>query len=266
MNPVIFDQADLPLEDLAAVGLVKNGQPVLEAEDLTALLSGRRTQMLRLENLEHGGMKIASLQAKLSLITGTDGKPELVLHPEYIRSTAPTYLTDTESEALESGEEKSLEKDIVDENGQRKRVLVEFDKDTKQFLQTDEDKVRAPDEINGYPLTPDQKAKFKRGEVIEVPDGTKVQYTATSRDGIRANRIGLIASILLDGGISYLLFHGLKTLTNYSADFQEVPLSDAYLNTLAKAQTQEMDDEEESNVLSTPAGQQSRGYNRSSAR
>jgi hypothetical protein len=263
MNLKIFDEADVPLGDLAAIGLVKNDRLILDRPDMDALLSGRRTDMLRLENLGHAGMKIASLNAKLSLKSGPEGRPELLLHPVYLRSVRPDYLTDTESESLEKGEEVSIEKNIIDHNGQRKRVLIEFDRETNQFLETDEDKLRAPDEINGIPLPPEQKQKFRRGEQVEVEDGTKLQYTATNRDGIRANRIGLIASVLLDGGISYLLFHGLRTLRNYSSDFQEIPLGDAYMDTLSKMQDQQ---QENDFGLSMPHGQHTRGYHRTGSR
>ncbi|WCT13317.1 DUF4099 domain-containing protein [Mucilaginibacter jinjuensis] len=239
MSPEIFDEADLPLEDLAAIGLVADGRLKLEEADLKALLSGRRTQMLSLKNLEYADIKITSLNAKISLVPGINGNPELMIHPTYLRSTAPKYLTEEESWALETGDELSLEKDIVDENGQKKRVLIEFDRETNQFLETDEEKVQAPDEINGHPLTPEQKAKFKRGKEIEVSDGTKVQYTATNRNGIRANRLSLIASIVFDGGISYLLFHGIKALVGQKHNAASSTQSEGYQETVQKMQQQQ---------------------------
>jgi len=264
MNTELFNAADLPLDELAAVGLMAGDRILLGESDLKALLSGRRTDLMTLENLEMGDLKIASLNAKLSLVTGVDGKPELLLHPTYLRSIPPTYLNDNEIEALETGEDTMLEKEIVDNNGQRKRVLVEFDPETKQFLETDEDKLQAPDEVNGYPLTPEQKAKFKRGEEIEVPDGTRLKHSATTRDGIRANRIALIASIIFDGGVSYLLFHGIKALTGERHDAHSAELSPAYESTLQAAREQQ--DEEPAPVLSLSGNQEQRRYTRSSAR
>jgi hypothetical protein len=242
MNTVIFDEADLPLHDLGSVGLVTDGRVLLEEADLKALLSGRRTQLIRMENLEFAGIKIASLNAKLSLATGADGKPELLIHPTYLRSTAPAYLTEAESWALETGDEISLEKDIVDVNGQKKRVLIEFDRETNQFLETDEEKLQSPDEINGHPLTPEQKAKYKRGQEVEVPDGTKIKYTAATREGIRANRITLIASIVFDGGISYLLFHGIKALLGQKHDAASTEQSQGFKNALNEMKKQQAEE------------------------
>lgn len=239
MNNEIFNEADLPLDDLAAIGIVSNGRVLLEEADLKALLSGRRTQMLTLKNLEYADIKIASLKAKISLVSGADGKPELMIHPMYLRSKAPEYLSEEESWSLETGDEISLEKEIVDNKGKKKRVLVEFDRETNQFLETDEEKLEAPEEINGQPLTAEQKAKFKRGQEVEVPDGTKVQYTATNRNGIRANRRALIASIIFDGGISYLLFHGIKALVGQVHNAASAELSQDYQDTLQKMKEQQ---------------------------
>ncbi|OKS88808.1 DUF4099 domain-containing protein [Mucilaginibacter polytrichastri] len=264
MNDQIFKEAELPFHDLGLVGLISGDRVLLEEADLKALLSGRRTQLIQLENLEFAGIKIASLKAKLSLVTGADGKPELLVHPTYLRSTAPTYLTEEESWALETGDELSLEKDIIDANGQKKRVLIEFDRETNQFLETDEEKVEAPDEINGYPLTPDQKAKYKRGQEVEVPDGTKVKYTATTREGIRANRIALIASIVFDGGITYLLFHGIKALIGQKHDAASTEQSQGYKDTVE--QMKKAQEKEPAPELDLSGEENDRDYKRRSTR
>lgn len=53
MNNEVFNEVDLPLEDLSAIGLIAEGRIKLEEADRKALLSGRRTQMLKLENLDY---------------------------------------------------------------------------------------------------------------------------------------------------------------------------------------------------------------------
>jgi hypothetical protein len=264
MNPQIFDLADLPLEDLAAIGLARDKELLLEQADLKALLSGRRTQMLKLENLEFAGMKIASLKAKLQLVTRADGKPELLLHPAYLHSIKPRYLSDEEAEALESGEKVSFEKNIVDGSGQRKRVLFEFDPETKQFLQTDLDKVIAPEKVNNEPLTGEQKERFRRGLEIELKDGTKLRYTAATREGIRANRIALIASIVFDGGISFLLFHSIKALVGQLHDARSTEQSEGYQEALEEMEQQQ--EEEPLPQLQLISGGLDTGNNRGNGR
>jgi hypothetical protein len=261
----MFEEGDLPLDDLAEIGLFRDGRVLLEEADLKALLSGRRTQMLELEDLEFAGMKIASLKAKLSLVTGADGKTDLLLHPEYLRSIPPRYLTDTEAEELENGEVSSFEKTIVDHEGQKKNVLVEFDPETRQYVTTDTDKLEAPEAVNDQPLTAEQKAKFRKGKEVELPDGTKVQYTVTTREGIRANRIMLIASVVFDGGISFMLYHGLKALFGQQHNAASAELGEGYESALDKMKSQQ--DEEPAPELKLGGNKENnRGYGRTSSR
>src|ERR1700744_518591 len=101
MTREIFQEKDLPWKDLNQIGLYKNGNLNLDKDDLKVLLSGRRTEMLRLENLNTEGLHISSLDAKLSVRQNESGKLELLLHPIYREPEVPQYLTDTEAEALE---------------------------------------------------------------------------------------------------------------------------------------------------------------------
>ena len=55
------------MEELESIGLAKWGKLLLDEDDLQALLRGRRTDMLRLENLRFEGLHIAQLDTKLSL-------------------------------------------------------------------------------------------------------------------------------------------------------------------------------------------------------
>ena len=45
-----------------------------------------------------------------------------------------------------------------------------------------------------------------------MPDGTAFQYTAVKKEGMRSNKLHLIASLIMDGGVSFILYkllHGL---------------------------------------------------------
>ena len=68
------------MEELQKLGLAQNGRVELDQDDLEAMLSGRRTDMLRLENLSSDGMRIDVLDAKLSLREQPKGGLELLLH------------------------------------------------------------------------------------------------------------------------------------------------------------------------------------------
>jgi hypothetical protein len=208
----IYNLRDLPMADLQRIGLAKNWQLMLDDDDLTALLSGRRTDMLRLENLQADGLQIPALDAKLSLRPNASGNLELLVHPIYKEIEAPYYLTAEEAEQLEKGEKVNIDKIIVEKEGNAKEVLVEFDRDTNEFIITDTEKVLAPEEINGLPLTPQQKERYRKGQEVETADGTTIQYSANEKHGVRSDKLALLASILIDGGVSYVLFKGLHAL------------------------------------------------------
>ena len=202
------------MADLERIGLAKNGRLSLDEDDLNALLSGRRTDMLRLENLQADGIHIPALDAKLSLRPNAAGDLELLVHPIYKEIEPPYFLTAEEAQQLEKGEQVNIDKVIVDKEGNAKEVLVEFDRETNEFIITDTEKILAPEEINGLPLTPEQKERYRKGKEVETADGTTIQYAAKEKQGIRSDRLALIASVLIDGGVTYLLFKGLNALFN----------------------------------------------------
>ena len=114
---------------------------------------------------------------------------------------------------LEKGDIVNLQKMIFDDEGHAKEVLVEFDKDTKEFIITDTEKIQAPGRVNGVPLTEEQKEKYRKGKEVQVDqDGTTLQYSGTEKQGMRSDKLALIASILIDGGVSYMLYKGLNAL------------------------------------------------------
>jgi hypothetical protein len=202
----VFKQQDIPYAELKRVGL-----PQLKDEDLNALLSGGRTGIVRLKNFEEDGIKVMNLDAKLSLRQNEHGGIDLLYHPIYREVTEPEYLTDQEADKLMKGEIASLDK-VISIDGKNKEVLIEFDRDTNEFIITDTEHIFAPDLVNDEELSPEQKLRFKKGKEVELADGTKFRYTNTDPSGLRSNKLHLVASIIVDGGLSYLLYKGLKAL------------------------------------------------------
>lgn len=210
----IFTAQDLPMEDLSKLGLAPGGRLQMDEDDVQALLTGRRTDMLRLENLYLDGFHLPALDAKLSLRRDPEGNVGLLAHPIYKQPQPPAYLTDIEAEKLEKGELVNVQKTIADGEGDKREVLVEFDRETNEFIIVDTEQVTTPEAINGIPLTAAQKERYRKGQEIETGDGTRVQYSATDKRGIRSDRLKLIASLLIDGGITYMVFKGLNAIFN----------------------------------------------------
>jgi hypothetical protein len=238
----VFNQQELPMEALEKIHLAKDGELLLDKDDLNALLAGRRTDMLRMEDLELDGVLIKELDAKLSLQLQPDGSLKLLFHPIRLEPEVPSFLTSTQAEMLEKGDVINLQKMIFDDEGHAKEVLIEFDKDTNEFIITDTEKIQAPDAVNGIPLTEEQKEKYRKGKEVKVEDdGTTFQYSGTEKQGMRSDKLALIASILIDGGVSYILYKALHALLgdkekkdekrgvgkNYHAAFQDMQKQEA---------------------------------------
>jgi hypothetical protein len=227
----VFEVEDIPVAEFENIGLSKDGRISLAEHDLKALLSGGRTDLLRLHDLEDGDVKIMNLDAKLSLQRNQQGGIDLLIHPVYREMMTPAYVTDDEAEKLSTGELSTLDK-IVEIDGRKKEVLIEFDKDTQEFVITDTERILSPDLVNNQELTPEQKLRFKKGKEVELPDGTKLRFSATAAEGIRSNRLHLIASLLLDGGISYILYKGLKAMSDKKEDKVTEDYSRGYFQAL----------------------------------
>jgi hypothetical protein len=229
----VFKPQDIPLKDLEKIGLMKDGQFNLTGHDLEALMAGRRTGMLTLHNLSGDGVKIAAIDAKLSLALNPKGKAELLLHPVYKEAVYPEYLTDVEAEKLQNGTAVNIEKIITGKDGKKLDALIEYDPETKEFIITDTENILAPDLVNNEKLTPEQKLNFQKGKEVGISDGTFFQYTANDEQGVRSNRLAFIASIIVDGGLSYLLYAGLKALLHKDRDdVQAAYQSDDYKKAL----------------------------------
>lgn len=206
-----YKEKDLPLKEMEAIGLASNGKLNISAENLNALLSGNRTELVRLNNLSSEGVNIKELDAKLSLNPNAAGKLNLLLHPIYKSAQAPNVLDKTEIEDLKNGTVNNVLKE-VGEGELKKTVFVEFDKETNEFIKVDSSKVIAPESVNDQLLTQAQKKRFKEGQEIELPDGTSLQATGKNNKALLSNRSMLILSVMLDGGLSYMILKGIKAL------------------------------------------------------
>ena len=241
MHQIILNENELPMRELETVGLAAGGQLLLNEDDLQALLSGRRTSLLQLHDLEAENIKIKSLDAKISLKRNPSGIAELMIHPVYRKPVTPGFLDDFEAGQLEKGELPSLLKITKDNKGNKKEVLVEYDKDTREFIVSDTEKILAPDMVNGEFLTAAQKENYRKGKEVQLPDGTRFNYSAADTHGIRSNKIALIASLLVDGGLSYMVYRGLNALFNQKRDEAEAAkLSPAYFNAVKDMEGQRM--------------------------
>jgi hypothetical protein len=265
MQTANLNVRDLPVEDLRELGLFMEGEIALPKKDIDALLSGMRTGLVRLNDINHNGIEIKEMSVKLSLTKNAQGKAELLVHPVYKQSNLPSIISRQEGDDLLTGLKANLIKETT-ENGQPKKLMVEYDWDTREYIVTDTSRLRVPDMINGMSLTPYQKERFSNGRQIEMPDGTTFQASSTTPDGIRSNRLALVVSLLMDGGLSYLLLTGLKAMVGDRGLLpQKDERNENYQKALQAAAVQKSVNKssEERTSAVTNNSEYSRGYGRS---
>jgi hypothetical protein len=239
MNLISYNENKLPIKDLETIGLAAGGQLLLNVDDLKALLSGRRTSLLQLHDLEAENVHIKSLDAKISLKPDENGKLDLLIHPVYRKAVTPSFLEDNEAQLLQKGEVENYQKITIDDQGNKKELLVEYDPETREFIVSDTEKILAPDMVNGEFLTAAQKENYRKGKQVELPDRTVFNYSGMDTHGIRSNKMALIASVLIDGGLSYVLYKGLNALFNRKRDQKSAEkLSPGYYNAVKDMENQ----------------------------
>lgn len=200
------------MEDFQKLGLFEDGHFKIHPLDLQELAAGRRTDFIDLKNLNHDGMKIESLKAKLSLFKNENGKYSLRVHPVYLEPQKHSLLSNEEVNSLINNECENIIKSYVDDKGKNQKMIIEFDKETNEFVSLNTNRMLIPDKANNQELSPVQKERLKEGEAVELEDGTVIQNSPTAKKGFRSNASYLILSILVDGGISYLVIEGAAAL------------------------------------------------------
>jgi hypothetical protein len=257
-NP--FNVDELPVEEMETLGIIDpDGTYDISQEDVEALLAGRRTGLIRLNELQAGGFRIEHLDAKLSLSREPDGKATIKLHPIYKNPVKPELLKDDEAQALISGKQTVIQK--IKAGQSKYGIVFEYDEDTRDFISYDPAHVLAPDKINGYKLTESQKEDFKKGFKVELPDGTELEHSATDPKGVRSDRAALIFSVLIDGGISYLLIRGIRHLLN-----SDKTQRDGQTPAFQKAQAEMEKHQAKKSQGTNQSDEENRGYSKTRAR
>jgi hypothetical protein len=242
MNKPLFKENELPMAELEKIGLAENGRLKLSSEDKNALLAGGRTELLRLHDLIADNYRIDQMDAKVSFARNATGTVELKLHPIYHEADYPAGLTDLEAQDLQNGQRVAVYKKLKDQNSAEKEYLFEYDPQTREFIKTDTGKILVPDLVNGETLSEKQRADFRLGKEVQLADGTQFRYTGVDQNAIRANRLALIASLLTDGGITYMLLQGLKALDGLRNNSPEsVAFSKGYYKSIEDMKNQEAD-------------------------
>src|SRR5690349_10070859 len=144
-----FNEKELPLKELQQLGLYKDGKLLLNEADMHGLLSGRRTDLIRLENLQGEGIHIKEMDTKLSLRQ----------HPIYNIAPKHPLLTELEMQQLQDGQLSNIRKSFTGADGKEEAWVIEYDRETREYISYDPGIVQAPDRIGQHLLTEEEKKK-----------------------------------------------------------------------------------------------------------
>lgn len=179
-----FTIDDLSENDLTKIGLSKNDIRQLPKVTYNALMSGGRTTLMRITKNENGTSK--EIDAKISLSKKENGETQIHLHPVNAIAQNVFNLGADQTEALESGKKKFIKTTHV-VNGEEKKLLVYFDKDTNEYIGIEKNKIKPPEKINGQELSPKQQQDLKDGKEITI-DKNKFRLDPTHETGIRSSQ------------------------------------------------------------------------------
>lgn len=239
---------NLPLDELQVLGLYKDGKLNISSQNIEALLAGRRTELVSLEAIDIDGIQVQKLEAKLSLNHDNNGVAHLHIHPIYNQPQLHPLLTTLESNALINGQKHVISKLHRSKDDNIMTVNIEYDKETKEFVSYDPSRIPEIHQVNGITISKSQQEDFRKGNLVELHDGTKFQHSATDSQGILSDRKRLILSIILDGGLSYLIFRELKNLRD-SKQKQTEGLTKGYNESLAKLILADKDDNQKDKTV-----------------
>ncbi len=208
----LFNELELPMEALQTLNLSKQGRVTIDNDNLEAMFAGRRSSLIEINDIQLENVRIARLEAKLSLHRDETGEVELLIHPIY-RNPQGHHLLDSEVQMqLVEGEKDNHVVEVETGEDRTQTMVIEYDKDTREFLNYDAANVHAPSHINGEELDQGQQQAYRRGEPVSIYDDTTVQYRASEPKGILANTEKVILTFKEDNSDEHVMLSGIKNL------------------------------------------------------
>lgn len=90
--------------------------------------------------------------------------------------------------------------------------ILEFDDTAKSFNVIESGKIDRIKSVNGHSLTEEEKLELKEGNEISINGDTKLKVSPSKSSPLESNKKLLLLSMMLDGGMSFVLIKGFELL------------------------------------------------------
>lgn len=172
-----FRENDIPYADLQKIGISKSDVLSLSKNNLEALLSGKRTELLHLNCTDAKGEKF-DINAKISLYRKEDNSVGVKIHPVRQNILNDIGLKEKDINKLKDG-------DIISKSINNEKYLIQLDKETNELLRTKQKSIIIPSYILNEQINSKQKETLKNGGIIELNSGDKVRLDLNSVNGVK---------------------------------------------------------------------------------
>ncbi|MEI6950256.1 DUF4099 domain-containing protein [Paraflavisolibacter sp. H34] len=206
-----FEAQELPFDQFKQIGFDRDRVLKLPSVELSALLSGRRTSLIHIKEIQvEGGGVIPDLDVKLSLGRNPDGAAVLRYHPVLNEPPNVFNLSAEEMEDLVQNRRDTLEKEFTWSNGRRENFLVQYDPETREFVGKPISDIVLPRQINNITLTEGQREDWCHGRTVEV-GGEKIRLDLRNVLGFS----GKASTFVLDNGLKISVAGLLQEVEKY---------------------------------------------------
>lgn len=179
-----FRESDIPYKDFEKIGYGREKILAMGKEDLEQLLSGKRTSLKPISNIE-GISANLNIQAKFSLERKRDGTVVLKVHPVREQINNDIKLSVHELNKVKDG-------NIITKKIDGERYLVQLDKENNELLKVKEKDIMIPTHVGNIELSNSQREHLKQGNQIILESQEykfSVGINLNSRSGLKIENL-----------------------------------------------------------------------------
>lgn len=120
-------------------------------------------------------------------------------------------------------------------------LLIQFDQETKSAVIIDKNKIPTIKAVNGKDLSNEQQEDLKEGKTINVDENTTLKVDPKKNDLFESNKKLLLLSMLVDGGLSFIVIKSFELLREQQENKKQQELLKNQSDQLNEKQVKELE-------------------------